>query len=296
MKTFSQISKTFIVALSLATTFSSAHAFLGYNFSYPIPKDNEVLMTIGNAGQAALPKKMNVLVWNLHKGADQTFATDFTDLAYKKDLIIAQEMQLDPLMERVFAAFPLNIYTTATSFFLGKESYRTGVATATQVRPKEQSYIRTQTLEPVVNSPKVTLITQYPIRFTDKKLTVVNIHGINFVDVASFKKETNRIYEAIKNIPAPIIFAGDFNTWNDERLKILDEFRSKMKMKEASFIPDNRMRFNGRALDHFFYTEDIRVLQAKVEGFYQGSDHRPLELVIEYDPDQSAQVKVGANN
>ncbi len=284
MKTFSQLSKTLTLTVLFSAGLSVQSTEAAFSYAHPVPKDNEVLMTVGTASQPSLPKRMNVLVWNLHKGQDGTFATDFTDLAYKKDLIIAQEMQLDPFMEKVFAAFPLNIYTTATSFFLGKEFYRTGVATATQVQPDSERFIRTQTLEPVVNSPKVTLITQYPIRSTDKKLTVVNIHGINFVDVPSFKKEIGRIYEVIKDIPAPMVFAGDFNSWNDDRLNTLKDLCVKMKMKEANFFPDNRMRFNGRPLDHFFYTEDLRILEAKVEGFYQGSDHKPLELVIEYSP------------
>lgn len=284
MKNLVNISKTFALSAVLTVTFATTSAFGGNNYSHPIPKDNEVLMTVGTASQPALPKKMNVLVWNLHKGADESFPTDFTDLAYGKDLVLAQEMLLNPFMERVFGAFPTNIYTTATSFFLGKELYRTGVATSAQVKPAYESYIRTQILEPVVNSPKVTLLTQYPIKGTDKKLTVLNIHGINFVDVPSFKKEITRIFDVMRTISGPMIFAGDFNTWNDERLAILKELSTKLKMRAANFFPDNRMRFNGRPLDHFLYTEDIRIHEAKVEGFYQGSDHKPLELVIEYSP------------
>lgn len=293
MKILTHIPKTLKAIGLLAVLFSTiaSPAFSidttpvpDYSYSHPVPADKDVLLSFGNASQPSLPRRMNILVWNLHKGANDSFATDFTELGYKKDLIVAQEMQLDPFMERVFAAFPLNTYSTATSFFLGKELFRTGVTTASQVKPVSETYIRTVTLEPVVNSPKVTLITQYPIRFTDKKLTVVNIHGINFVDVPSFKKEIDRIYETIKTYPSPLIFTGDFNSWNDERLAILKDFSVKMKMKEANFFPDNRMRFNKRPLDHFFYTEDIRVLEAKVEGFYQGSDHKPLELVIEYSP------------
>lgn len=284
MKNLVNISKTFALAAVLTVTVATGTAFSGNNYSHPIPKDNEVLMTVGTASQPSLPKRMNVLVWNLHKGADDSFPTDFTDLAYGKDLVLAQEMLLNPFMEKIFAAFPMNIYTTATSFFLGKELYRTGVATSSQVKPVYESYIRTQILEPVVNSPKVTLLTQYPIKGTDKKLTVLNIHGINFVDVPSFKKEITRIFDVMKTISGPMIFAGDFNTWNDERLKILKDLSAHLKMKGANFFPDNRMRFNGRPLDHFLYTEDLRVLEAKVEGFYQGSDHKPLEVVLEYSP------------
>jgi endonuclease/exonuclease/phosphatase (EEP) superfamily protein YafD len=284
MKTLAHISKTLGMTAVLLAGLYSAQSSAQFTYAHPVPSDKDVLLSLGVPSQPTLPKRMNILVWNLHKGANDTFATDFTNLAYKKDLIIAQEMQLDPNMERVFQAFPMDLYTTATSFFLGKEFYRTGVTTASPVAPVLVNYVRTQTLEPVINSPKVTLITQYPIRFTDKNLTVVNIHGINFVDVPSFRKEIGRIYEVIKNYPSPLIFTGDFNSWNDERLAILKDLCDKMKFKEANFFPDNRMRFNKHPLDHFFYTEDLRVLEAKVEGYYQGSDHKPLELVVEYSP------------
>ncbi len=278
MKTLSRL--TLVVLLS--ATLTSAHAFLG--LGWPIPTDKDVIFQFGKSGENALPQRMNILVWNLHKGGDATFAHDFNELAYQKDLLINEEMQLDLNMRTVFAAFPDNFYTTATSFFVGKDLFRTGVATGSEVTPTETSYIKTVTLEPIMNSPKVTLITRYPIHNSTKQLTVVNIHGINFVDNTSYKKEIDRIANVIKDIPSPLILAGDFNSWNEVRLEILKEAAEKLHLTEANFFPDNRLRFHGSPLDHFYYTDDIRVLETKVEAFYQGSDHKPLELVIEYSP------------
>ncbi|MGZ3787619.1 MAG: endonuclease/exonuclease/phosphatase family protein [Bacteriovorax sp.] len=252
-------------------------------YAHPIP-DKDVLLSFGTASKRSLPQRMNILVWNLHKGSNDTFPTDFVELAHEKDLVVAQEMQLDNPMKTVFKAFPLNYYATATSFYIGSELYRTGVATSGPVLPTDTRYVRTQTLEPVLNSPKVTLITRYPLNSSTKELTIVNIHGINFVDGISYKKEIDRIYEQIKDVPGPLIFTGDFNSWSDDRDASLNEMTKKLKLHEANFIPDNRIRFNKHPLDHFFYTDDIKIIEAKVDGFYQGSDHKPLELVIEYSP------------
>lgn len=230
---------------------------------------------------------MNILVWNLHKGEDDTFSTDFFELAFKKDLILGQEMLLSPLMKMVFGSYPHYLFSSATSFYVGKELTRTGVTTASPVSPTAVDFVRTKTLEPIVNSPKVTLVSRYPIRNTSKILTVVNIHGINFVDNSSYRSEINRIYEAIKNYPAPLIFAGDFNSWNEERNLVLADLQKKLKLRAANFFPDHRFRFNKHPLDHFFYTDDLRIIEAKVEDFYQGSDHKPLELTLEYSPMES---------
>ncbi|MBC7539119.1 MAG: endonuclease/exonuclease/phosphatase family protein [Bacteriovorax sp.] len=292
MKTISQISKT----LGLTILLTMGLAFSGSSqardrLSHPVPSEKDVILKFGFPSQTSLTNRINFLVWNLHKGANDTFSTDYVSLAYQKDIVLAQEMYLTPLMQGVFDSFPQYFYTTATSFFFGRVLTRTGVATSSPVEPASIDYIRTETLEPVVNSPKVTLITRFPIRNSTKLLTVVNIHGINFVDGPAYHKEMNRIADVLKNIPSPIIFAGDFNSWNDDRLSILKEMSKKLKLNEASFSPDYRMTFNKHPLDHFFYTNDIKIISAKVEDFYQGSDHKPLEVVVEYSPPISFRIK-----
>jgi endonuclease/exonuclease/phosphatase (EEP) superfamily protein YafD len=271
-------------SLSLISILFSSYVYALPYYHFPVPTDNDILYTLGIPSARTLSRHMSILVWNLHKGSNDTFSKDFNELSTKKDLILGQEMELDPNMRIIFGANPNFSYSTATSFFIGKELYRTGVATGSPATPVLSDYVRTQVLEPVVNSPKVTLITHYPIRFSNKELTVVNIHGINFVDAASYKIEMDRLYAALKNIPSPMIFAGDFNSWSDERDAILLEMIRKLNLKEANFFPDNRLRFHKHPLDHFFYTNDLQVLDAKVESFYQGSDHKPLELEVEYSP------------
>ncbi len=81
-----------------------------------------------------------------------------------------------------------------------------------------------------------------------------------------------------------MVFAGDFNTWNKERMEILNEYMTKLNMAEATFSPDFRMTFNGYPLDHFLHTKDLYIKSAKVENFYLGSDHKPLQVEVEYSP------------
>jgi len=277
------ILNTKLKGLVLFSLLSTAQAFAGPNRdAYPIPSESEVIKTFGLPSKPQLPsKKLRFLVWNLHKGTEDSFKTEYLMLSYNRDIIVNQEVYLDHKMMSVFNLFPFFYHTNATSFFSGKNKNRTGVSNISAVKPEEVSFVRTMTLEPVVSSPKVTLISRYPIRFSNKLLTVVNIHGINFVSNKNFRLELDRIYQAIKNYPAPLVFTGDFNTWNDERLDILAEYARKLGLLEASFNPDNRMTFNGHPLDHFLHTKDMKVVDAKVDGDYQGSDHKPLEVEVE---------------
>jgi endonuclease/exonuclease/phosphatase (EEP) superfamily protein YafD len=249
----------------------------------PVPNDSEVLLPIGKASKRQLPpKNWSFLVWNLHKGEDETFKPEYLALSLGRDIIMNQEIYLDKNMNDVFKFLFSFKIETATSFFYGKEKIRTGVANISTVDAEFTKFIRTDTREPILKSPKMTLVTSYPIRFSKKKLTVVNIHGINFVSTAGFKKEMERIYQEIKDIPSPLVFAGDFNTWNEDRITILDEYARKLKLKEASYLPDNRITFNGNYLDHFLYTSDIKIKKARVDAFYKGSDHKPLAVEVEY--------------
>ncbi len=295
----SQLFFAYLLIPAYATNLSSNLFIDRPEMVFPVPSDDDVIKTLGHPSKDQLPlRKFNFLVWNLHKGKEDTFKIEYMALSLNRDIIMNQEIFLDQNTNDVFRYMPHFFFTTATSFFSGKEKIRTGVANISTVKPDYTAYLKTETLEPVVNSPKVLLINSYPIQFTNKKLTVVNIHGINFVTNKSFKHELNRIYEKIKDIPAPLVFAGDFNTWNKERIALLSGYAKKLNLLEAKFFPDNRMSFNGYPLDHFLHTPDLKVTNARVDGFYMGSDHKPLQVEVEFSPmiNEAALVNLDQND
>jgi endonuclease/exonuclease/phosphatase (EEP) superfamily protein YafD len=247
-----------------------------------IPSDSQVILNIGSATKQTLPnKKLQVLVWNLHKGADKTFEKDFKILARNKDLILTQEFYLNPKMEQIFSQLSDYMFATATSFFMSSEEVRTGVATASPVSAITTNFLRTINREPFLQSPKMALITQYPIENSTEYLTVINLHAINFVTAKTFNEEIEQIDQLavkLKITRSPLLIAGDFNTWSKERIKILNNFKDKLQLDEATFFPDNRITFNSLPLDHVYYSKELELISAKSDSFYQGSDHKPLEL------------------
>lgn len=249
-----------------------------------IPTDSQVLLNIGNSSQIGLPsEQIQVLVWNLHKGKNKDFEKDFISLSQNKDLIITQEILLDTEMKIILSELPDYQFSSATSFLVGKELFRTGVAIASQAPIVTTQFIRTLNLEPFLHTPKMTLINRYPLKNSKELLTVINLHAINFVSSQIFKAELDRIYQVIGTadfIGHPLLLTGDFNTWSEERIKLLDNLKAKMNLLEAVFSPDNRLTFNNFPLDHVFYSSDLSLISAKSDSFYQGSDHKPLELIF----------------
>jgi endonuclease/exonuclease/phosphatase (EEP) superfamily protein YafD len=267
----------------------STNLSFGKLIQYPIPQKNNVFLELSKGHQKGLnPDSIKLLVWNLHKGQDKPFSHDFQILAKNKDILLLQEMYLTQDMTNLFLSMKDYGFKTATSFFDPRNpKIRTGVSSAAMVEPTLATFVRTETLEPVINTPKVTMITRYPIAGTDKILTVANIHSINFVTPSEFKLEAERVFEELKKYPKPIIFAGDFNTWLGEKIFYLDQLRISLNMKEAVFSPDNRMNKLGYYLDHFLYTDDLSVVTATANGKYLGSDHKPLEVELKYTPDDN---------
>lgn len=254
-------------------------------FAAIIPSDNHVLLLLGAASKHALPAKgLRVLVWNLHKGENLSFENDFISLSKEKDLIISQEILLNYEMKKTFSELSDDQFSTATSFLMGKDFDRTGVAIGSRVPLLNSYFLRTKNLEPITNSPKMTLFNQYPIENQTEFLTVIDIHAINFVTTKFFKEEIDRIADSIVSLNIlnhPLIFAGDFNSWSEERLTILNNLKNKFKLKEASYNPDFRLTFKGHPLDHVFYSQQMELISAKADKSYQGSDHKPLELVFD---------------
>ncbi len=132
--------------------------------------------------------------------------------------------------------------------------------TASKAKPHEQYSITTEGLEPVVKIPKTTLITTYKLLPSNKLILVVNVHGINMVNLGEYKAQLFEIINNISGHNGPIIFAGDFNTRNKERLSfLLRELKDKLGLETVLFTKEDkkeikRFFFSPFPLDHIFYS------------------------------------------
>ena len=92
-----------------------------------------------------------------------------------------------------------------------------------------------------VTAPKVSLVTEYPLSKREN-LLAVNVHLLNF-ERWSVKKISHQLEDLktiIANHSGPIVMAGDFNTWNQKRLKLVKQIARDIKLKEVTDFPKNR--------------------------------------------------------
>lgn len=249
---------------------------------YIIPSDNKVMIKYGDARFGALdPNSIKILVWNVYKGENGSFANDFQSLIQDTDFVIIQESYLDKKTVNLVMNHTYNAgfeYRFATSFIYEKNSIPTGVMTGSWYLPSSTVFQRSQYTEPIIGTPKMVLITKYPIQGSKETLLVANIHGLNATNTEKFLKQVDKVVAEIGKHSGPAIFAGDFNTRNDDRMKGVSQRMRKIGMVPTSFNPDHRMKKSDIPLDHVFY----RGLQVRSSGVpvVGGSDHAPM--VVEF--------------
>lgn len=265
-----QIILTPIIVLMVLASVAHAERFI-------LPDDADVMLQINMPTRERLnPASINILVWNMYKGARSDWARDYKTLSEKKDILFLQEVLLNNRMRNVFNEDTINSYLVAISFYDSwRDNIATGVATASDTRPVNLFYLRSHYREPLTGTPKMVMFVEYPLAGTDKTLLTANIHAINYVSADKHKSMLDEIEAALDDHNGPVILAGDFNTWSDKRTRSLFEMAERLGLGEVIFKDDTRTRFMGNALDWIFI-KDLNVKGTQVHAGVMSSDHRAL--------------------
>lgn len=220
-----------------------------------------------------LPSTFEVLVWNVYKGGIYDWENDLEKISADSDIILLQEATdtqffIDGLSQ-------IDFETTMAISWVSRKKVATGVATAARTHKVSQSWLKSYYLEPVTKTPKITFFTEYQIEGSLKTLLVANIHAINFVSTYKFKHMIDKAVQKMSHHSGPIIFAGDFNTWTNSKIRALNQSVKKIGLKEVSFSPDLRKKALGKPLD-YIWVRGLRVLDSKAHGDINSSDHKPM--------------------
>ena len=214
---------------------------------------------------------ISLVNWNIHKGADQGWVKDLDFFGEGPSLMIFQEAALNGAsLESVSADYH-------QSFAPGYQTRQalTGVMTLSTVQPITQC--RLTNLEPWLRTPKATMITEYGLTDTDQTLLVINVHAINFaLGVTDFRKQIEQAHIIIAAHSGPVLLSGDFNTWRDRRLSIVQEIAVSLGLATLKFDQDYRKRAFGQPLDHI-YVRGLTVLEATTRKV-STSDHNPMSV------------------
>lgn len=214
-------------------------------------------------------KGLRLLVWNVHKAADENLPKDFARISTMVDLALVQEsVSAKPFREALCKANPELGWTQAKSFEVDPGSY-TGVATGSRVEPIKEEALLSNVTEPVLSTPKTIILSEFA-RPSGKNLLVANMHAINFVTTETFREHVRQLMKRIKQHDGPMIVAGDFNTWNSARLDYLNRVLHFEGLSNVIFPHTGLLE-----LDHVF----VRGLKKRFAfnvSLIDSSDHEPI--------------------
>ena len=233
------------------------------------PLMEAVASTLGHV--AALDSNgFSLLSWNMQKGVRAGWEEDFRRLSDNKDLLIIQEAYLTDAMRRLLQERHHHWDLALAFEYRDKNA---GVLTASKVEPSFLCSFRNK--EPLTSIPKTILITRYPLSDGNQVVMVANVHLINYtLTVSHFRAQLKQLEKILSKHRGPLIVSGDFNTWNDERMVVVDTIARSLYLKAVTFSENYRATVFGHNVDHIYYRglEFIEALSVKITT----SDHNPL--------------------
>lgn len=247
-----------------------------------VPED-QALVSIGQAKLPEIdPRSIKVLIWNIKKAELPLWQSEFMTYGQNRDLILLQEAYRSKLFERTLNFFKRIRWDMGVAFLNKRDNLiPAGTMIGSKVEPIETIVRHSPDLEPVLKTPKSMTFAKYRIHGHNKDLLVISVHAINFTAPWTFKRHIRVAEREIARHDGPVLYAGDFNTWSEGRLRQLEESTKSVGLKAVVFNDgDKRMTFSDNPLDHAFI-RGLKVKSADVIEESQGSDHKPLTLELE---------------
>ncbi len=247
-----------------------------------MPTAKEELFTLGKFTEKAefnINAPIDIIVWNIYNGVKPKWRETYADFTKNRDLILVQEFNLKEEMKQVFSTTEGLGYTCATAFIETEGHTLTGVATASKVKPKDTYVLRGLSREPIVDSSKITLFSEFNVVGLKEKLLVVNVHAITFVRSKYLFDQLDGIANVFTHHKGPLIVAGDFNTWKLTHIKYLDKIIKKNNLTEVTFEKDIRIHTFNEKLDHIF-VRGFDIKKSEVLLSFAGSDHNAMTATL----------------
>ena len=243
------------------------------NISYSECEPGQAVRALApTPGQYLDPENIRFLNWNIYKGKNDNWAEDLLTFIEERDIVTIQEAHLSDELESVLARQNFQ-WTLNVAFNL--DNRPSGVMTASRVPALNSCGMRH--VEPLIRAHKTALVSLYPIEGIEGTLLVANIHGINFtLGTSAYKRQIEQLFNMVRGHEGPVVIAGDFNTWNQERMEIVREQVVAAKLKSLDYSQHIRTQVFGNALDHVFF----RGLEPLAHHSWQvdSSDHNPTRV------------------
>lgn len=244
----------------------------------------ETILNHNSFPQAALgDRPIRLLNWNIAKQMNQSaWQSDFVQIleTYRPNIVCLQEACLELETQQILELESMG-WRFAPNFIDTYANCYCGLVTASHAAPTESKAIISKSVEPITNTPKVSLLTRYQWGKGDRHLWIINVHAINFVSSQKFKAQIQALKHYLSDYTDALILTGDFNTWTQERLNLLDEMAQQLGLTRIQFTPLETGQIKrfllSPPLDHIYYRSLTAVPNsATVLGTVTSSDHKPL--------------------
>ncbi|MCL1048255.1 endonuclease/exonuclease/phosphatase family protein [Shewanella abyssi] len=213
---------------------------------------------------------LNIATWNIYKHQNDGWQNVLKQLADRTDLLLLQEATLSDDLKSLVNELKED-WVLARAFTFGGEAV--GVMNLSKDYPLSTCAFRHA--EPLIYYPKSLLVSYYKLS-DSSQLLVVNIHSINFtLGLQDYQAQLNVVAAAMLEHHGPIIFAGDLNTWSDDREKYVLTMVQKAGLIEAVPRDDSRTTVFSHSVDHIFY-RDLELVNTE-SIVTDSSDHNPLK-------------------
>ncbi|MCB2106208.1 MAG: endonuclease/exonuclease/phosphatase family protein [Rhodobacteraceae bacterium] len=240
----------------------------------PVAEESAV-RHLGRPSRGELPDRFCLISWNISKARHSNWLQNIAAVAGHADFVLLQEAVLHGDRAHQFHESSGFEWVMAQSFMQRDRHVTTGLKTGSRVPCVDRVMVRSLTLEPLYDSPKTLLATRYALPGGRKDLVIVNIHAVNFVSTRSFAHQIAQLTDLMRAHDGPMIVAGDFNTWNPRRTRMLFATAQQHGLVRAPVRTKNWRHMN-LVLDHIFFRGfELERASAMVE--IKGSDHVPLK-------------------
>ena len=252
----------------------------------PIESSQPISSNFGAAARTSLSRSVRFLDWNVYKGTRARFGSEFARLTREADVIVLQEMSTHGAGRGPQA----NVTAVGGRSYVMAHAIRyrdglAGCATGATANPVRSKVLLTSDSEPIVGTPKSSVVTVYRIASSGDELLVANTHGMNLAgkftfDLEPFRRQLAAVSEEIARHCGPVVWAGDFNTHDREKTDLLLAETVRLGLTHVEVAESHRLMKSpdGFVLDHVF-ARGLRDVRARAMPG-NGSDHTAIELTF----------------
>lgn len=262
-----------LIALSLISVLSHAQDISSLCYG---PDRNQLSFAGASYPQPRDHGELSVITWNAHKFSDRQFLPDLRRLSETTDVILIQEAMHSSGWQKELISLTAFDFSFHKSFcMLSKRA--TGVINSSRFQLFNNLTLPSPGVEPLALTHKVSAYSQ--ILVDGQVIHIINTHALNFNIGGPFERQVYQIAKFISKLSGPVIWAGDFNTWNSIRYEYLMRITTALKLKHL--LPEHDTR--RLKLDHIFIRGLTPVATEVLKE--DSSDHFPLKTVLKTDHD-----------